>query len=338
MIDVSSYTVLLFHSVDDRARLSLKSLGNVRPGIFERVCIALKREFDVVSVRELVSLISGSGSNRGRFLAVTFDDGPKSYALNAAPVLASLNMPSICFLITGCLADKAVYWRYLYNYCINAGCGGQLAALVSAAYGVSVREGDIVSFTRNNYTIEKTRMIIEGVSKHIITDEEYLEKENELFLSYEDIRRLQGNTLVEFGVHTHTHPVMIGLGDGQIRDEISVSAAIYRERISDDSPMFSVPFGRLYRDYDDRTVNAALKISSGAIFSAYGGRNKKGQPLYNVRRIPVYEGLLESGIERFVRSLFNAEAGPEYREAEERLSAAMGIRSQARKADGQTPG
>ncbi len=326
MNDASSYTVLLFHSVDDRARLSLKNLGNVLPETFEKVCAAIKREFEVVAIKELLDLISGSDCRRGRFLSVTFDDGPKSYALNAVPILGSLKIPSVCFLITGCLGDKAVYWRYLYNYCINAGFGGQLAALVNAEYGASVKEEEIVSFTRNNFDREKTRTIMEGIWKHIISQEQYLEKENKLFLSYEDIRRLKGEALVEFGVHTHTHPVMRGLGDGQILDEISASVAVYRERVGDDRPMFSVPFGRLYRDYDETTVKAALNILSGAIFSAYGGRNKRGQPLYNIRRIPVYEGLLESGVEQFVRSLLDAEAGPEYREAEERLTAAIGIR------------
>ena len=149
MNDGSSYTVLLFHSIDDRVRLSLKNLGNIRPETFEKVCVALNREFDIVGIRELVGLISGSAGKRGRFLAVTFDDGPKSYALNAAPILESLKIPSICFLITGCIGDKAVYWRYLYNYCINAGLGGELASLVSAEYGVSIKEEDIISFTRS---------------------------------------------------------------------------------------------------------------------------------------------------------------------------------------------
>ena len=323
----SSYTVLLFHSTDDRVRLSLKNLGNIRPETFERVCTALKREFDMVGIRELVDLISDRAGKRGRFLAVTFDDGPKSYALNAAPILESLRIASMCFLITDCIGDKAIYWRYLYNYCINAGFGKDLAVLVNAEYGVSIKEEDIVSFTRSNYIREKTRLVMEGISKHIVAEEEYLEKENALFLSDADIRRLKGSPLVEFGIHTRTHPVMKGLGDEEIRDEISGSVAFYRGRIGDNFPMFSVPFGRLYRDYDERTVLSALDLSIGVILSAYGGRNERGQPLYNIRRVPVHEGLLESGVEKFVRSLFDAEAGPEYREAEKRLRAAVEQRS-----------
>jgi len=328
MTDRSSYIVLLFHSVDDRSRLSLKNLGNIHPKTFEKACAALKREFDIVSVRELVGLVSGGGERRGRFLSITFDDGPKSYASDAAPILERLGMPSTCFLITDCIGDKAIYWRYLYNYCKNAGLGEELSALVNAEYGVSIKEEDMVSFTRSNYSAEKTRRVMEGIARHIIPEEAYREKEDELFLSYEDIRRLKDDPLVAFGVHTRTHPVMRGLGEEAIRDEISGSADFYRAMIDDKSPMFSVPFGRLYRDYDERTVTTALDLSIGVILSAYGGTNEKGQPLYNIRRIPVHERLLESGVQKFVRSLCEMEAGTEYLEAEKRLRHAVQRRRQ----------
>ena len=87
--------------------------------------------------------------------------------------------------------------------------------------------------------------------------------------------------------------------------------------------MLSVPFGRLSRDYDERTVLSALDLSVSAIFSAYGGINEKGKPLYKIRRIPVHEGLLEQGVDKFVRALCKMEVGPEYREAEKRLREAV---------------
>jgi peptidoglycan/xylan/chitin deacetylase (PgdA/CDA1 family) len=328
MRDGPSYVVLLFHSVDDRRRFSLEGLGNIRPEIFHQVCVALKREFDIVDLRELLDLITGRGGKKGRFLSVTFDDGPKSYALNAVPVLKSLGMPSACFLITDCIEDKAVYWRYLYNFCINAGFGRGLAALVSSQYGVSVREEDVFRFTRNNYCAEKNRGIVEGISGNIIDLKEYRQKEAELFLSSGDIETLKSDPFVTFGIHTRSHPVMKGLADEELREEIAGSAAFFRNMIGEAPPMFSVPFGRLFRDYDERTVLSALDLSVEVVLSAYGGRNEKGQASYNIRRIPVDEASLGSGVEKFVRQLSGAEIGTEYRAAEERLRVAVERRSQ----------
>ncbi len=318
-----AYVVLLLHSADHRGRLSLKGLGNISPDSLAELCTAVKREFDVVSIPRLIELISTGDAKHGRFLAVTFDDGPKSYALSAVPVLESLGMPSTCFLITDCIGDRALYWRYIYNYCVNAGFGRDLAALVSAEYNAQVKENDIISFTRRNFGSDKNRRVIKGISRHIIAEEKYREKEGDLFLSSGDLLLLKDNPLITFGIHTRTHPVMKGLGYEELRDEISGSVDFYRNNIDDDSLLFSVPFGRLYRDYDERTVFSALDLSVVAIFSAYGGVNGKGQPLYNIRRIPVHEGFFESGIENFVRSLCKMEVGPEYREAEKRLREAV---------------
>ena len=323
MSEGPSYVVLLFHSADARDSLSLKGLGNVSPDIFGELCAALKQEFDIISLRRLIELTSVPRAGSERFLAVTFDDGPKSYASNAVPILESLRMPSTCFLITDCIGDKALYWRYLYNYCMNAGFGRELAELVSAEYGVMVKEKDNISFTRSNFSSDKNRQILKGISKHIIAEDEYREKEGELFLSSNDLRRLKENPLITFGVHTCSHPVMKGLEDKELCSEISGSVDFYRDNIDDACPMFSVPFGRLYRDYDERTVIAALDLSVGAILSAYGGMNDRGQPIYNIRRIPVHEGLLESGVEKFARSLCKMEVGPEYLGAEKRLREAV---------------
>jgi peptidoglycan/xylan/chitin deacetylase (PgdA/CDA1 family) len=323
MKDEASYIVLLFHSVDGRGRLSLKNLGNIRPDVFERTCGSLKREFDVISLRELVALISEGGKKAGRFLSVTFDDGPKSYASIAAPLMSSLGIPSACFLITDYIGDKAIYWRYLYNYCINAGYGEKLARLISAESGVPLKKEEVIGFTRGSYETKKNKRILEGIAGSIVTPEEYRDAETDLFLSFDDIEWLKKDPLVTFGIHTRSHPAMMELSGVEISDELSGSIASYRDMIEDDVPMFSVPFGRLGRDYDERTVLASLELGIPAVFSAYGGLNEKGRPLYNIRRMPVTEKLLERGVDAFVRSLAYASVAPEYIEREKSLSDAV---------------
>ena len=118
---MNNYPVLLFHSTDNRDLLSLKDLGNIRPELFEKLIDRLKKEFDIVGLGELIRCISGPAKPKDRLLAITFDDGPKSYITQALPVMEVYDVPSTCFLITDCIDDKALYWRYLYNFCINRG-------------------------------------------------------------------------------------------------------------------------------------------------------------------------------------------------------------------------
>ncbi len=315
--------VLLFHSVEDRELRSLKNLGNVRPGLFEKTVAALKKEFDMVGLDEITGRASMRRTGKERLLAVTFDDGPRSYAANAVPVMDSLDIPSACFLITDCIGDRAIYWRYLYNYCISAGHGKKLADLVAREYGTTVKEEDTVSFTRRNFSRGKNNRIIEEILGCIVSEAEYREREHGLFLSAGDLDALKNNPRVTFGIHTRSHPVMWALSEEEIRDEISGSLGYYRDTICSAYPMFSVPFGRLYRDYDERTISICRELSLEVILSAYGGDNREGQPLYNIRRIPVSEQMLECGFSSFLSLLRDRCAAADYAGKEKRLRDAV---------------
>lgn len=324
MISQNEYLILLFHSIDERDVLSLRDLGNIRPEVFEKTVVALKKEFDIISLEDAVRYISGEGRGPARPLAITFDDGAMSYASRAVPVMETYGIPSTCFLITDCVDDRAIYWRYLYNYCVNAGRAGELERLIEAEYGVPAVEGGIIQFTRNNFSRKKTELIVERILERMISAEEYREREGTVFLSLEDIERMKENPLVTFGIHTRSHPVMLGLTDEEIRGEISGSLDFYGRCIGGDVPMFSVPFGRLYRDYDERTVGIARELSVPFILSAYGGGNAAGQPPFNIRRVPVDSRMLESGTEYLLRIIREASVPQEYIRREKKLEEKIG--------------
>jgi peptidoglycan/xylan/chitin deacetylase (PgdA/CDA1 family) len=317
------YLVLLFHSIDDRDLLSFRNLGNIRPDLFEKVVVSLKKEFDIVSLEEVIGCVSGKKERRGRVLAVTFDDGPKSYAASAAPIMESLEIPSTCFLITDCIGDERIYWRYLYNFCLQRGRGKDLAALINREYAAAITENDVICFTREHFSRKKTGRIIENIVRRFGPGGQYRIKEQGLFLSFDDIEILKKNPLVSFGIHTRTHPVMSHLSDTEIFDEISGSLDFYKKNISDNTPMFSIPFGRLDKDYDGRAVKIARDLSIEVILSAYGGGNRRGQPLFNIRRIPVYENMLKNGPSSFISLLKNLCSTDDYASKEKRLYNAM---------------
>ena len=318
--------MLLFHSIDDRELLSLKDLGNIQPELFEKLIVKLQKEFDIVRLEEIIKYISGGLNFKGRLLALTFDDGPKSYVTRALPVMEAYGVPSTCFLITGCIGDGAIYWRYLYNFCIRKGFARELAGFINKEYKADIRADEIISFSRNDYDSSKNLRIVEKLLESVVSEEEYRSTEHDLFLSLEDIVKLKKNPLVSFGIHTCSHPVLKYLSDQEIRDEIAGSLEFYRSRIGDNAPGFSIPFGRLFRDYDERTIAIAKTLSINIVLSAYGGGNTEGQPLYNIRRIPVHEGKLEAGIGPFLKTLHEPVMPVEYREKEKRLAGLLSFR------------
>ena len=317
---MNNYPVLLFHSTDGRDLLSLKDLGNLRPELFEKLIVRLRKEFDIIGLDELVGCISGSVKPKDRILAITFDDGPKSYITQALPVMEVYDVPSTCFLITDCVDDRALYWRYLYNFCINRGFERELAAFINYEYKANIMGAEIISFTRDHYDSTKNLCVIEKLLDNVIPEEEYRKQDKDLFLSREDIGKLKQNPFVSFGIHTRSHPVLKWLTDGEIHYEIAGSLDFYRSMIGEDVPMLSMPFGRLFMDYDERAIAIAKTLSINVVLSAYGGGNAKGQPLYNIRRISVHEGQLQRGIDLFVDSLREPAVPGEYAEKEKLLT------------------
>ena len=318
---MSNYPVLLFHSTDDRDLLSLRGLGNIRSELFEKFVVRLKKEFDIVGLSDMIRFISGDTRAGENLIAITFDDGPRSYASLAVPILQAHGVPSTCFLITDCLDDREIYWRYLYNYCIQGGAGRELAAFINEEYRTDIRPEEIVSFSRNHFNKAKNRRIIERLLEGVVSEEKYREREKGLFLSMEDIGSLKQNPLVSFGIHTRSHPVLRGLSDDEIHNEIAGSLDFYRNRISEDVPAFSVPFGRLFRDYDERTISIAESLGVRIILSAYGGGNALGQPLYNIRRISVHEEeIRDENMDAFIDTLRSPAVPAGYAEGERRLA------------------
>lgn len=322
-----NYPVLLFHSIDDRNLLSLKNLGNIQPDIFEKLIVKLKKEFDIVSLEEIIKCISGELKAKERLLAITFDDGPKSYASMALPVMEVQGLPSTCFLITDCIGDQAIYWRYFYNYCIHKGYAKDMAGFINAEYETNIRIDEIIGFSRDHYDNNKNCRIIEKLLCHVFPEEKYKGTEKNLFMSLEDIVKLKKNPLVQFGIHTCSHPVLKYLSDEEISNEIAGSLNFYRETIGGGIPMFSIPFGRLFRDYDERTIKIALSLSIKVVLSAYGGGNTEGQTLYNIRRIPVSEGKLQNGFDSFIKTLREPAMPVEFIEKERELSRYLSSRT-----------
>ena len=324
---MNNYPVLLFHSTDDRDLLSLKGLGNIRPGVFEKLIVRLRKEFDIIGLDGLAGCISGNANPKDSLLAITFDDGPKSYITQALPVMEVYGVPSTCFLITDCVDDKALYWRYLYNFCINMGFEQELAGFINYEYKANIMASEIITFTRKHYDRTKNLCIIEKLLDNVIPEEVYRKQDKDLFLSMEDIGKLKQNPLVSFGIHTRSHPVLRCLADEEIYYEIAGSLDFYRSSIGDDIPMLSMPFGRLFMDYDERAIAIAKSLSINVVLSAYGGGNAKGQPLHNIRRISVHEGKLQDGFDAFIKTLREPAIPVEFVEKEKELSRCLSNKS-----------
>jgi len=88
--------ILMYHNIDDNAHLSKLS---VTPESFKRQMKFLKRHnYNVVSLDEMVELVSSGKRVPRNTVAITFDDGYENNFTNAFPVLKNLGLPATIFI------------------------------------------------------------------------------------------------------------------------------------------------------------------------------------------------------------------------------------------------
>jgi len=92
----SLITVINYHRVDRDAM----DINAITPENFERQMAFLKRNYTVVTVRELLEKIQ-SGCNKQRLVVITFDDGYLDNFEQAVPILKKYKLPACFFISSG---------------------------------------------------------------------------------------------------------------------------------------------------------------------------------------------------------------------------------------------
>lgn len=101
--------ILMYHNIGIPPKgVSLKSLY-VTPRMFRFQMWYLKTAgFKVVALREILSFINGTNSNK-RLVSITFDDGYQDFYDNAFPVLRTYKFPSTVFLVSDLVGKKNLW-------------------------------------------------------------------------------------------------------------------------------------------------------------------------------------------------------------------------------------
>jgi peptidoglycan/xylan/chitin deacetylase (PgdA/CDA1 family) len=123
---------VLYHHVTDHPSSLVDQLAvSTRPDVFEAHVRKMARDYEVVSLDTVLS-----GELPPRALLITFDDGYRSIAEVALPILGRLGLPSVFFITGECLErDSLPLDNLLSHLCASAGFDRLGAALHPEARG-----------------------------------------------------------------------------------------------------------------------------------------------------------------------------------------------------------
>lgn len=252
-----SLVILLYHAVDDTG-----SFLSVPPATFRRHMEAVRASGrPVLDCATLARQIAAGGVPRGA-VCITFDDGYRSVAEAAWPVLRDLGLPATMFVPSRLMGDRARWLEQHFPAVFGDDDAAALAALDAAVPPGSIRDAAL-----------RTRRLaaFRGSARLPI-------------MGWEEVRALRREGL-DIGAHTLTHPFLSRLAPAQQEAEIRGSREEIADAIGERVASFAYPYG----DRDAATVRAVAQAGfTIAVTSDAGVNDDPARHPQELRRVGVW--------------------------------------------------
>ena len=214
---------------------------------FRRQMEFARRNFNVVSFRDLAECERSNRPWPERALLITFDDGYRDSYTNAFPILKELNLPATFFLITGHVGRADLLWWDLIAYCflhtphrsvtLPEVSRAPLPLCTRGQRRLAVRS--ILSWIKLASEEIKDDFLFRLPSELGVSLPRHTER---MHLSWNEVREMSRHR-IEFGAHTVTHPVLSRVCEGRLEEEVRQSKRDIEESLGTPVLVFSYPVG-----------------------------------------------------------------------------------------------
>ena len=232
---ISTNLVMTFHSVPSGAW-------------FRRALEAIGRWYRFVGVEEVCDYFEG----RQRFndcCLVTFDDGERSFATEALPVLETLGVPAVLFVSPGVLYSGGNYWfQDLRTLRTRV---GDDAIRLAAASRIGLASDEAADFSvsallKSLRLAQIRRLLDELAAQHGVQFDQSWN------LTLDEATALDRHPLVTLGAHSMSHPILANEADDVAGQEIVGSVSALQALLSRPVDIFAYPNGARGLDYGAR--------------------------------------------------------------------------------------
>jgi len=241
----SQVVILMYHRVCPRAEDW--SVRGISPQVFERQLEYLSRNYDIISLDEVVEHIRKRTTFPRKALAITIDDGYRDNYTFAYPILRKYRAPATIFLATAHIGTGKPFWWDQVGYCLHHTTSGRLDLGELGRYVVEpssdkrqIAQKIIREVERLSDTAKETMMAkLASVSGVEVPEE--LGKN--LTLSWEQIEEMSRSG-IDFGGHSVAHPILTMVPLKRATWEIAQSKEHIERRIAKSVKFFAYPAGR----------------------------------------------------------------------------------------------
>jgi peptidoglycan/xylan/chitin deacetylase (PgdA/CDA1 family) len=283
----NTLTVVMYHAVV-RSPCSVYYWGFIDESSFCSQMEYLKRHFEVLPLVEAVERLHNQGISRPT-VAITFDDGYQNNYDVAFPILQAMRLPATIFLVTGLLDTDATLWTCRLHHALTEtrkpsltwnGCRFDLSEAGQRA------EASVAIRTRLK-DLPHPQLVteIQGIMHELGDDPDCPLPPASPFrmLNSGAIKDMATSGLIDFGAHTHTHPILSRLTPEERREEIERSVLTVQELTGGPCELFAYPNGTA-KDFDADTIATLQACGVRIAVTTMTGSNDAQTPLLELRR------------------------------------------------------
>ncbi|HUK42828.1 MAG TPA: polysaccharide deacetylase family protein [Candidatus Bathyarchaeia archaeon] len=271
----SSFQILTYHRFTD--------VPTVDPTeVLTRQCEFIRERFNPVSMSQVEHALHHGGPLPPNALAITVDDGYRDFFSVAFPIFRIYELPLTVYLISGFIDGQLWPWWDRLTWALQhsnkpfledempsnelptrlpLGSDAERQAACSQVIALLVKlpNRDRLAFMRR-------------LPEMLAVDIPAAPPEECAAMTWDEVRKLQAEG-VEFGAHTHTHPILTSLENQKsVVEEVGESRRRIEEELRSPVTHFCYPNG----DFNDNVV-AAVKacgfLSATTVLSGYDSRS-----------------------------------------------------------------
>ena len=278
------YAILTYHDIVKIDDLRFPDPMIIDYDSFVSQISFLSKEFIILPIDKIVERIKNQLKPDKLYIGITFDDGFLSQFELAAPFLNKMNIPSTFFITTDFADQKVIpaiekwkLWIKNSNKTISFKYKN-----INNQYDLHKNSSKIIFFS-DILKLLKPGKYSDNQLHCYIKDLFNNRETAQLYMNWDNIIKLNNNSLFTIGGHSVTHSNLLKIND-PLNNEIISSKKIISDNLSNSCKYFAYPFGI------NNTVNSkifSLLQNSGykAGFTSFSGLNNKPNSIYEINRI-----------------------------------------------------
>jgi peptidoglycan/xylan/chitin deacetylase (PgdA/CDA1 family) len=262
-------SVLCYHRVDVVAPERFQGFVpniSASPQCFERQIDYLLAHFTPVSIDQLVGWLRGACPLPPRPVLITFDDGYRDNGEVAWPILRRKQVPAIVFLATGHVGTCRPFLWDFAAYCFQtAGAVEADVPLIGVTHLATARdrrEATDAWVLASKSLASDARWHAAQQLAAALAVAPPVDAFSGLYLSWDDVRRLASEGL-DFGSHTHSHPILTKMPLPAARQEIVDSRDQIASALGRPPVAFAYPNGSIddfSSEHESAVANAGFEV------------------------------------------------------------------------------